>query len=143
VKDREIGLNEMCPCGRGQPYGSCCQRRGRVKWLRTATGDLVKEVQIPEETASLLQGWLEKIEGEHGGAIPDEAPLFPEGMQKDPAEIEREVVDLLRQAGVNPMFVYAFQKTGMLLSEDNIDIVSADAINQWNAAIAEYQAMQN
>ena len=45
------------------------------------------------------------------------------------------------KAGVRPEIVYAHRKTGLIVTEDNLDNLPADALAEWEAAVAEYFEM--
>jgi hypothetical protein len=56
----------------------------------------------------------------------------------DMDDTEAEVVAAMRKSGVDEAIIYAYQKTGMLMSETNRHAFPADAVKAWNAAIDEY-----
>lgn len=74
---------------------------------------------------------------------PDDPVFFdpdadtPEPLEMDP--IRRLVVDAMVQAGTKPEVVYAFSKTGLIVTDMNQDNLSLEQLAEWDAAIAEYQ----
>lgn len=52
------------------------------------------------------------------------------------------VARALREIGVDPAIVHAFDATGMLVSEDGVDLWSARELRRWHAAIRAYAAMR-
>jgi len=55
-------------------------------------------------------------------------------------ELKAVMLDLMKRAGADPALIYAFEKTGRLVSEENAKQLSDEDIAEWNAAIEEYRA---
>jgi hypothetical protein len=53
-------------------------------------------------------------------------------------ELEIVVLDVLKRANVSPELIYAFKKTGRLVTEMNKTKLSKEDIEEWDNAIAEY-----
>ena len=47
----------------------------------------------------------------------------------------------ITQAGVAPAVIYAFRKTGRIITKDNAKFVPAAALEAWQHAIDEYAAL--
>ena len=45
----------------------------------------------------------------------------------------------MKVAGLNPAFVYAFEKTGLLVTEQNQHLIPEKDLAEWDAAIEEYE----
>lgn len=79
----------------------------------------------------------------------NESLYFSKHSKKTPLPLTQEEIDenkvavsaALEEANVDPAFVYAYQKTGMILTEENLHLWSEGEIQEWNSAIAEYQAI--
>lgn len=56
------------------------------------------------------------------------------------AELRAIIVADLRRAGIEEELIYAFGKTGRIVSDENIDQLSLEEITEWEQAIAEYRA---
>jgi len=41
--------------------------------------------------------------------------------------------------GIDPAFAYAFRKTGLLPTEENIHLLTTAELTEWNDAIAEFK----
>lgn len=84
------------------------------------------------------QLFLEKFGREPG---PDD-PLFfdPDADTPQPINEEKlrsEIVEALSEAGIDPVLVYAYHKTGLLVSEDNVHLLSAEDLEEWRQAVEE------
>lgn len=54
-------------------------------------------------------------------------------------ELSDQMVEMMEKSKIDPAIIYAFKKTGRLVSEANITQLSEEEIAEWDAAIAEYQ----
>lgn len=60
----------------------------------------------------------------------------------DPGVAEAEVLEAMKAAGIRPEIIYAYKKTGLLLSEEMRDIYPAEVQEEYQAAIAEYLELE-
>ena len=75
-----------------------------------------------------------------------EDPVFFDPDSDTPQEISEEKInrmmnEALSAAGVDPAVVYAYNKTGLLVSEDNIHLLSDEDLEEWNQAVEEANQM--
>jgi hypothetical protein len=57
---------------------------------------------------------------------------------------ETTIVAVMKRAGANPAYIYAFRKTGGIVTKENARRLSADGIQEWNgSAIEEYENMSD
>jgi hypothetical protein len=61
-------------------------------------------------------------------------------MKNRSKRIMRDVVAVIRQAGVRPELIYAYEQTGFLLTEAGYKNLSPEDRAEYDAAIAEYMA---
>ena len=45
----------------------------------------------------------------------------------------------MKKAGLDPAIIYAFEKTGLLVTEENQHLLPEKDLAEWEAAIAEYE----
>jgi len=43
----------------------------------------------------------------------------------------------MANAGIDPRLIYASRKTGLLVTEENLDKLPEEALEEWNAALEE------
>jgi hypothetical protein len=67
-------------------------------------------------------------------------PVFTD--MPHPEQIEHRTVQAMKEAGINPAIIYAYEKTGRLVTEDNQHLLSDADLAEWTAAIEEYEAKQ-
>jgi hypothetical protein len=53
--------------------------------------------------------------------------------------LEAMLVEDMKEAGLDPAFVYAFEKTGLLVSEENQHLIPERDLEEWRSAIEEYR----
>jgi hypothetical protein len=59
-----------------------------------------------------------------------------------PAEhLEAILAEAMRQAGVNPAAIYAFEKTGFMLSTQNEHMLSDADLAEWDSVVDEYHRL--
>ena len=49
------------------------------------------------------------------------------------------MVEGMKAAGLDPAFIYAFEKTGLLVTEQNQHLILEKDLAEWGAAIEEYE----
>jgi hypothetical protein len=59
-----------------------------------------------------------------------------------PEKLRRIIVEAFKHTFINPAIIYAFEKTGFFISEDNQHLFSKKDIAEWNAAIEEWKRIQ-
>lgn len=74
-------------------------------------------------------------------------PVFfdPEADEPRPMEaagVTAEVVRAMEQAGIHPRLIHAYRRTGLLVSEENIDRLGPRELAEWRAALEEYDELK-
>ena len=54
--------------------------------------------------------------------------------------LEHEMVQAMKKVGIDPAKIHAFEKTGLMVTEDNQHLLSDADLDEWQAAIEEYRA---
>jgi len=128
----ELGMKEPCPCGRGKLYKNCCRRNG-VKFLRDKDGSLVKKIPMNDEVSDALKRQMGKREAELGRPLRPDDRIFPEAAEAFP-----QIRKAMQEIGIPPEKIYAFEKTGRIVTEENMKFLSAADLKEWQDAIDEY-----
>jgi hypothetical protein len=66
----------------------------------------------------------------------DPAAAVPRRLQLEP--MEADIVKAMKEANIHPRLIYAFEKTGRLLSAATLKKLSKAEQAEWHAALAEY-----
>jgi len=56
-----------------------------------------------------------------------------------PEALEQKMMEMLHKAGVRPEIIYAFQKTGRLVTEDNRKKLSRAELKEWEDAVDDWR----
>ena len=129
----KISRNEPCPCGSGAKYKRCCIDKS-FTWVRDADGAVSREIPISDEMRELLELQKQRFIDKHGRPPGPEDQVFEE-----PAEImEHRIVEGMKAAGVRPAIIYAFEKTGVIVTEDNQHMIPNADLDAFSAAYEEW-----
>ena len=66
--------------------------------------------------------------------------FFPDPVHAE--HIENMIVEELKQANVDPRFIYAFEQTGVLVTEFNYEVIPMRELIAWTDAIEEYESLR-
>ena len=134
---KKLSRNAPCPCGSGKKYKHCCHGKD-FEYLVDEDGTIFKSIPMSDEMGEVIaeqkQHFLEKFGREPG---PGDNLFF----DMPPVEhAEHFIVESMKKAGVDPAIIYAFEKTGLLVTEVNEHFISDVDLAAWEAAVLEYRA---
>ena len=134
---RKVPRNAPCPCGSGKKYKQCCIRKD-FEWVEDDDGSLFKAMPISDEMADVLEEQRQAFIAKHGREPGPDDPVFPD---MPPFEhMEHQMIEAMKEAGIDPAIIYATEKTGRIVSEENMHLLSDAELDEWNVAIEEYEA---
>jgi SEC-C motif len=139
VSRKKVSRNAPCPCGSGKKYKKCCWGKG-FEWEEDEDGSFYRSTPLSPEMADILQMQRQKFIDKHGREPGPNDPVFFD--MPHPEQIEHITVEAMKKAGIDPAFIYAFEKTGLLVTEENQHLLPESALAEWQAAIEEYEAKQ-
>ncbi len=129
----KVGRNENCPCGTGKKYKNCCLDKG-FNWVPDEDGTIYRSIPKTDKLARLLEEQSEALFRKHGRHPEPEDPVFTE-----PFEIvEHQVVEGMKKVGVHPSLIYAYKRTGLIITESSQHMVPTKDLNDYNDAIDEW-----
>jgi len=137
-----VGRNEPCPCGSGMKYKRCCWTKG-FTWQQNSRGDVFRSVPLCPELLELLDHQRQKYIATHGKEPAPDSPLFPEQAGMSDEEITNEMAAIMELAGLDPAYIYAFRKTGLMVTDFNQHLMPDCDVEEWMAAVEEYRLQQN
>jgi hypothetical protein len=101
---------------------------------------LPSHAEAPETIACQLDAFRKKFGRD---PCPDDPIFFDpdanEPVPLNPQQYEQAMIETMAQASVDPVFIYAFKRTGRIVTEHNKHRLSAKELRQWDDAIDEYQ----
>ncbi len=96
--------------------------------------------EMQEVMAEQFQRFRQKFGREPG---PDDPVFFdPDAdtlQELDWDEVGSQIIEAMVKADIEPEKVYAYRKTGFIVTEDNSDLLSKEQLAEWDRAIAEYK----
>ena len=134
---KKLSRNAACPCGRGRKYKHCCWDKG-FEWVEDEQGAVFKSTPIPPEVREALEQLRQEFIAKHGGEPGPDDPVFPD--LPHPERLEAMIVEDMKAAGLDAAFVYAFEKTGLLVTGQNRHLIPDADLTQWDAATEEFEA---
>ena len=136
MSKKRISRNAPCPCGSGKKYRNCCYGKG-FEWVEDEDGAVGKSIPMTEELNEVLQQLRQAFIDENGREPEPDELLFPD--MPHPEYLEAMMVADMKAAGMDPAFIYAFERTGLLVSEENQHLIPEKDLKEWKAAIEEFR----
>jgi hypothetical protein len=134
---KELSPNGRCPCGSGRKYRDCCFDKA-FHYLVDEEGKIVRSAPLHPEVADLLTELQRAFMERHGRHMqPDDLLVGPED-PKELLEFQAKVVKVMREDRIAPSLIYAFEKTGILLTEENRHMMPTSQVEEFEAAVEEY-----
>lgn len=101
-----------------------------------------RTVEMTPEVADALRQQEQSFKEKFGRDPDPNDPLFFDPDADTPQEMSGEKIDKVTieamvKAGIDPSYIYAFKKTGLLVTTDNWDKLSPEDQAEWMAAISE------
>lgn len=123
----------------GRPEPTCSREEG-------SAGPPGRPIPPKERAAlaRLLQHLARQSRRLHAPRLEPSDPLFPELEQMGPDEIAEMVAQTMEHEGIDPARIYAFRKTGLLVtSDETLRLLSAADRQAWTGAVQQYLDRQD
>jgi hypothetical protein len=133
---KKLSRNAPCPCGSARKYKHCCWGKG-FEWQEDEAGKVFKSVPISPEMKEVLEQLRQDFVAKHGREPGPDDRLFPD--LPHPEHLEAMMVEDMKAAGLDPAYIYAFEQTGLLVTEQNQHLIQENDLAQWDAAVEEYE----
>lgn len=131
--------NERCPCGSGDKYKRCCFTKSFHYYVDEATGEVYRSVPLKSEDKAELDkafaSQREKFFAKFGREMGPDDPVF---FDLDEDALRKNTVEAMRAAGIKPALIYAHERTGLIVTTENRQFMSAADLDEWEDAVAEY-----
>ncbi|HKI34907.1 MAG TPA: SEC-C domain-containing protein [Gemmataceae bacterium] len=136
----KLSRNAACPCGSGRKYKHCCWGKA-FDWVEDEQGGPFREVPLSAEARALLEAQRQRFRQRFGrDPGPDDLLFF----DAPPLEhVEHHLVEAMKRARLDPALIYAFEQTGLLVTQDNQQRIPEHDLQAWHAAVACYNARRN
>jgi hypothetical protein len=142
-KTREISADSPCPCDSGAAYGECCKTQA-FKWVRDSRGRVYQELPLGKDAIDAMKEYVDIMNADFRqayGRLPRKGERLDAGshFEREDAFIE-DVAEAMESADANPAWIYAFRKTGLLVTEMNERLIPRADLMKWHSAISEYRS---
>lgn len=133
---KKLPRNAPCPCGSGKKYKHCCYGKG-FDYEEGDDGSLYKSIPLTDDMKDLLEEQRCKFIEKHGREPGPNDPVF---FDMPPLEqIEHQTVQAMKAAGLDPAIIYAYEKTGRIVTQENQHLLSDADLAEWQNALDEYE----
>ncbi len=99
---------------------------------------------LSPELASALEMQQEAFRQKFGRDPGPDDPVFfdpdadtPQPLDAD--EVDRQIIDAMAKAEMDPSYIYAYHKTGLLVTDENLRSLSVQDVDEWMSAVKEYK----
>ena len=134
---KKLSRNAPCPCGSGKKYKHCCLDKD-FEYLEDDDGTIFKSIPMSAEMGQIIAEQRQKFTEKFGRKPAPGEKLF---FDMPPVEhAEHFIVEGMKKAGIDPAIIFAFEKTGLLVTETNERLISDVDRAKWDAAVREYRA---
>lgn len=139
-KDEEWDNNEKCPCGSGKKYVKCCKTK-KIKYFKSQQKDkYIKSVPMHPIISEALKN--EQIHFKKVfGRIPGNEDFVLGGILQNDLEIGNKI--LKRKGTVDKAWLYAVNKSGIMLTDQNKNLLSDRDINEFENYVHEYKRIMS
>jgi hypothetical protein len=131
--------NEQCPCGSGEKYKRCCFQKGFTYRVDDETGEVVRAVPLNHEAQTELKAAMavqrDKFIAKFGREPGPDDPIF---FDVDEDKVREDTPDAMRAAGIPPALIYAYEKTGLIVTQENRSLIPDVELHEFDAKLREY-----
>jgi SEC-C motif len=141
---REMGRkpfprSERCPCGSGDKYKRCCFQKGFTYQVDDETGEVIRAVPLNREARTELDNALavqrEKFIAKFGREPGPDDPIF---FDLDEDKLREDTANAMRAAGIAPALIYAYEETGLIVTQENRNLIPDVELREFDAKVREY-----
>ena len=131
--------NERCPCGSGFEFERCCLPKGIQYLVDNETGDVRQPVPLSgearDELAAMLAVQRAKFAAKFGREPTPEDPIF---FDLDEDKLREDTANAMRAAGIQPALIYAYEETGLIVTQENRRLIPEADLREFDAKVREY-----
>jgi integrase len=124
------------------------RRSAPKKLLRKKTREKLRSVPLSPEAVASFERQREAFRAKFGRDPGPDDPVFfdPDAKTPQPMDmdaLQRQVIEAMVQVGIDPALIYAYSKTGLMVTDENLASLSRERRGEWEAAIAGYGRKTN
>jgi hypothetical protein len=103
-----------------------------------------RTVEVGPEGAAIIREQIRLFREKFGRDMAPNDPIFFDPDADEPRQLDVDVdsiVKTMADAGIRPELIYAYRKTGLLVSDENYGKLSPEDRDDWHAAMEEYDQL--
>ncbi len=105
--------------------------------------DQSKPVSLSPEAIDAIERHLEAFRQKFGRDPTDNDPILFDPDADEPVPLseekyERMMIEAMAEVGISQAMIFAFKRTGRIVTEKNRHLLSAEELQEWDEAINEY-----
>ncbi len=105
-------------------------------WLEDDEGNLFKSLPLSDSMKEAFDQQRREFFNEHGRELESDDLIFSDMPHLE--HLEHQLIETMKKSGINPAIIYAVEQTGRIVSDANKHLLSDKELDEWNAAIEEY-----
>ena len=107
-----------------------------------------RRIPLSPEARQTIERQLSAFRDKFGRDPGPDDPIFFDPDAAEPVPLSEEkyeqvVLEAMSQAGIDPAFIYAFKRTGRIVTEGNKHLLTPEELREWNDAIDEYHRRES
>ena len=103
-----------------------------------------RRIPLSPEARQAIDRQLTAFREKFGRDPTDDDPIFFDPDAADPVPLsdekyERMMIEAVAEVGISEAMIFAFKRTGRIVTEGNKHLLTPEELREWNDAIDEYQ----
>jgi hypothetical protein len=137
---REIGPEELCPCGSGAKY-RYCHKKTTKRFFEQENGDIVAEMPLHPDLAAQLEKSREEFKSIFGRDPYKTDPMIWNRAEVKENTLLKHTKKAMYAAEIREELIFAYERTGLIVVK-NSPITSPLEKKEFHDAIDEYFSLQ-
>lgn len=109
----------------------------------------MKSIKLTEEAIDALQSHFNAFKQKFGREPRPWDPIFFDPDADEPRlrtvqqlkRMQDDICEAMRHAGIDPAKIFAYRKTGRIVTSENVKLLTRADVKEWNDAIDEYHSL--
>jgi hypothetical protein len=105
--------------------------------------DQSRHVRLSPEALEAIERQLEAFRRKFGRDPNDSDPILFDPVADQPVPLseqkyERMMIEAMAEVGISQAMIFAFKRTGRIVTEGNKHLLTPEELREWNDAVDEY-----
>jgi hypothetical protein len=141
-KSRELKPEDPCGCGSGESYSNWHMLTA-AKYFTDEVGNISHTIPISDELKNVLGEADARFREIFGRKQKGNEPiLFEKFLVGREPHLFQAALKVAGSAGIDEELIYAWRKTGLIVAEQNLHLISSVDRKEWQKAIQEYRRIR-